>query len=137
MLVGIDREIENRKTSASVAERRMRAIHITEGIYRIPLAWGNAYLLTDGSEAALIDTGLKKERPALRAALQEVGIAESQIKSIFLTHAHTDHAGNTAYFAGRTPQDKAGTERNAKIYLHRDEARYLASPRYGYTPRGF
>jgi glyoxylase-like metal-dependent hydrolase (beta-lactamase superfamily II) len=114
----------------------MRGIHVTEGIYRIPLAWGNAYLLTNGNEAALIDTGLKKDRPALLAALQEVGIAEPQVKSIFLTHAHTDHAGNAAYFAGRSPCDKAGTERNAKIYLHRDEARYLAPPRYGYTPRG-
>lgn len=115
----------------------MRLICVTEGIYRIPLAWGNAYLLTNGKEAALVDTGLKKDRPALETALREAGIEHAQIKSIFLTHAHTDHAGNAAYFAGRSPGDTAGGDRRAKVYLHREEARYFATPRYGYTPRGF
>lgn len=127
----------------------MKAIYVTEGVYRLPLAWGNAFLLTDGREAALIDTGLKKDRSALRAALQEIGIEESQVRAVYLTHAHTDHAGNAAYFAGKDSGSLHSRPREAetnwpepfpcraRIYLHQEEARYLALPRCGYTPTGF
>ena len=108
------------------------------GVYQIGLAWSNVYLLIDenidendeqrkpGSEAALIDTGLQKDRPMLLAALSQLDIRPEQIRTVFLTHAHTDHAGNVAYFAAL----------GADIAMHSDEARYLTPPRTTYCPQG-
>jgi glyoxylase-like metal-dependent hydrolase (beta-lactamase superfamily II) len=110
----------------------MRIQPIVPGVYQISLAWSNAYLLTDGSDAALIDTGLHKDREALRSALQEVGIAEGHVRAVYLTHGHCDHAGNAAYFVGVSPP----TENRADLYAHRDEARTLEPPRQTYVPRG-
>ncbi len=101
---------------------------VVPGVYQIGLAWSNVYLLTGLEEqhAALIDTGLQKDRPMLIAALSKLGIRPEQIKTIFLTHAHTDHAGNAAYFAAL----------GANIAVHSDEACYLTPPRTTYTPSG-
>lgn len=106
----------------------MRVYRIEDGIWQISLAWSNVWLLWEGgnSEAALIDSGLQEDREALRAALQQIGIAEAQVRSVLLTHAHCDHAGNAAYFAGQS----------ATVRLHEDEAPFLSIPRRTYVPHG-
>ena len=108
----------------------MAVKQIVEGVYRISLSWSNVYVLTDGNEAVLIDTGLKQDRSALLAGLQQIGIAETQVTAVLLTHAHCDHAGNVAYFT-RTSGGKA------KLSVHRLEAPYIVFPRQPYTPKGF
>lgn len=102
---------------------------ITTDVFRISLAWSNAYLLLEGDQAALIDTGLRKDRPALLAALQEIGVTEAQVRAVYLTHAHCDHAGNVAYFQRGDAQ--------ARISLHRAEARFLGLPRRSYGSAGW
>ena len=97
--------------------------HPTPNTFFISLSWSNVYLLTAGRQAALIDTGLRRDRPALLAALRSRGIADDQIEAVYLTHGHCDHAGNAAYFA----------ERGAKVWAHRREAPYLALPRRTYA----
>ena len=91
--------------------------------FPIPLSWSNAYLLTEGRRAALIDTGLRRDRETLLAALQAKGFGADEIEAVYLTHGHCDHAGNAAYFA----------ERGAKVSAHRREAPYLALPRRTYA----
>src|SRR5579871_3115385 len=109
--------------------RTMRVTPVGKGIYGISLAWGNAYLLTEGDAAALIDTGLQKDRTDLLQALQQCGIRPEQVQAVYLTHAHCDHAGNAAYFA-RLPHCPP-------IILHRAEAPFLNRPRRTYIPRGW
>lgn len=106
----------------------MRVYRIEQGIWQISLAWSNAWLLWEGagSEAILIDTGLQEDREDLRTAFREIGIDESQIRTVLLTHAHCDHAGNAAYFA----------ERSAIIHLHAAERPFLGLPRRTYVPTG-
>lgn len=99
---------------------------VAKGVFAISLAWSNAYLLLKGSEAALIDTGLRRDRPALLAALRELGVRVEQIRAVYLTHAHCDHAGNAAYFAAQ----------GAHIHLHENEARFLSCPRRTYAQTG-
>ena len=89
----------------------------------IPLSWSNVYLLAEGRRAALIDTGLRRDRNDLLAALQAHGFRDNEIEAVYLTHGHCDHAGNAAYFA----------ERGAKVYAHRREAPYLELPRRTYA----
>lgn len=100
---------------------------VLEGVYRISLAWSNVYLLWAEGRAALIDTGLQRDRPALRKALQELRVDPAQMEAIYLTHGHCDHAGNAACFAATF---------GSKLYAHREEVRYLELPRRSYAPRG-
>lgn len=107
----------------------MNAKHMDNGIARISLAWGNAYVLRDpkgGRDAALIDCGLLKDRPALLAGLRALNIEPADVRTVLLTHAHCDHAGNAAYFANM----------GANIVLHEQEAPYLQLPRRSYAYTG-
>ncbi len=108
---------------------------VGKGVYQISLAWSNAYLLTEGGEAALIDTGLAKDRGRLLEAVRQVGVAPEQIRAAYLTHAHCDHAGNAAYFAGRAR--KGSPTCRAAIYTHQAEAPYLGRPLRTYAPPGW
>ncbi len=102
---------------------------INSNIARISLAWGNAYVLydTDSSKnAALIDCGLQTDRPALLAGLRALGLEPADIQTVLLTHAHCDHAGNAAYFAGL----------GATIVTHEREACFLQLPRRSYAYSG-
>ena len=83
-------------------------------------------MLRDGTDVALIDCGLQKDRSALIAGLAELGIAPGDVRTLLLTHAHCDHAGNAAFFAAQ----------GAEVVTHHDEARFLALPRRSYSYRG-
>jgi glyoxylase-like metal-dependent hydrolase (beta-lactamase superfamily II) len=106
----------------------MRVYRIEEHIWQISLAWSNVWLLWEGgdSEVTLIDTGLHEDAGALRAALHQIGVAEEQVRTVLLTHAHCDHAGNAAAFAARS----------AIVKLHEKELPYLRTPRRTYAPTG-
>lgn len=106
----------------------MRVYPIEPGIWQISLAWSNVWLLWEGgdSDATLIDTGLLEDQTDLQRALQQIGIAEQQIRTVLLTHAHCDHAGNAAYF----------TAQSATVKLHAQELPFLNMPRRTYMPSG-
>ena len=98
-------------------------------IARISLAWGNAYVLydtEDSKNAMLIDCGLQKDRPDLLAGLRALGLEPTDVRTVLLTHAHCDHAGNAAYFAGL----------GANIITHEQEARFLQLPLRSYAYSG-
>ena len=99
---------------------------VAEGVFSISLAWSNAYLLRDGRNAALIDTGLYQERARLLAALSQCGLRQGDLRAVYLTHAHCDHAGNAAYLGAH----------GARLYTHRSEARFLGKPRRTYAQAG-
>ncbi len=84
----------------------MKAEHITGNIYAFPvvlpenpLKWLNCYVIkgAPGQRSLLIDTGFR--RPECFTALTE-GMALMGLKpedtDVFLTHVHSDHAGNAA-----------------------------------------
>jgi glyoxylase-like metal-dependent hydrolase (beta-lactamase superfamily II) len=105
----------------------MQVQEVATGIFEISLAWSNAYLLVEGETAALIDTGLSKDRESLLAALRQVSLTEHAIRAVYLTHGHCDHAGNAAYLAGY----------GAVVHAHKAEARMLGLPRRTYVPTGW
>lgn len=78
---------------------------ITEGIYRIevplegnPLKYTNSYLIVDGGEALLIDTGFNREScyRSIKSALEELKVRDLRV---FCTHSHADHMGLAAKVA--------------------------------------
>ena len=63
-------------------------------IYNLGNRVVNNYLVSlDGGSYVLIDTGYAENYPAFRKRLEKRGISPKEIKYIFLTHAHDDHAG--------------------------------------------
>ena len=58
----------------------------------------NVYLMNCGDGYALIDSGVGLEPEQIEQEIMRDGIRLEQIKYLLLTHFHTDHAGNAAYF---------------------------------------
>lgn len=68
----------------------------------------NVYLLSGGEELALVDAGAGPGEGGILENVRSLGYEPAQIKHIFLTHAHADHAGGTASLAERL---------GARVYL--------------------
>jgi glyoxylase-like metal-dependent hydrolase (beta-lactamase superfamily II) len=100
---------------------------ILPGIFQIDLPWTNAWLLAADGNAVLIDTGTRWDRAAILRAMGEAMPGGFRLRSILLTHAHCDHAGNAAWLAERF---------GAEIRCHAKERPYVATRRT-YIPRGF
>lgn len=92
-------------------------------IYRIdipltgnPLKNLNCYVIQDGAESLVIDTGFRNEEclRTLMEGMAELGISLKHTK-LFVTHLHSDHAGLAQYF------DYPDT----RIYMGQTEHRYL------------
>ena len=69
---------------------------ISTHVYRIPLGAVNAYVIKDGEELTLVDTGYAKQVNKIFRALAKIGHAPEDLKRIILTHSHPDHAGSLA-----------------------------------------
>lgn len=73
---------------------------VAPGVYRVPLPMPNdglravnVYVIDDGDEAVLIDSGweIDDAREMLRAALDELGFRFDQVRRFLITHMHRDH----------------------------------------------
>lgn len=100
-------------------------IHVLDLEYGVPRTTA-AFVLETGEGPALIETGPESTYPMLAKRLGELGYAPEEVRHVFLTHIHLDHAGAAWRFA----------ERGARIYVHprgaqhlRDPSRLLASAR--------
>ena len=76
-----------------------------------------AFLIESGNDLILMETGPHSTLPVLKAAITELGFKMSQIKHVFLTHIHFDHAGAAWCFAP-----------NATIYVHPAGEKHLIDP---------
>jgi glyoxylase-like metal-dependent hydrolase (beta-lactamase superfamily II) len=90
---------------------------IAEGVYRPEgLRASNAYVLVSEGHVALIDTGAGRGRGPIVAEIERLGHSLSELRSIMLTHAHSDHTGGVAELVRRS---------GAQVLAHREEAPYL------------
>ena len=76
---------------------------LTLGLYQV-----NTYLLSNGTEAAIIDPGYEADTILDRAA--QMGLT---IKAILLTHGHFDHVGAVKELVAET---------GCEVYIHAAEA---------------
>lgn len=79
-----------------------------------------AYLLVDGQDLALIETGPSSTLPNLFAAIRQAGYDPAGIRQILLTHIHLDHAGAT----GPLVRDNPGIT----VYVHPFGVPHLIDP---------
>lgn len=78
------------------------------------------YLRTAGEECAFIEAHTAHALPRLLAALKSAGRRPEEVKWIFITHVHLDHAAGASALVGACP--------NATILAHPRAARHLIDP---------
>ncbi|MDW8051516.1 MAG: MBL fold metallo-hydrolase [Armatimonadota bacterium] len=79
-----------------------------------------AYLLDDGSDAALVEVGPTNTAETLLSEVQARGVAVERIRHLMVTHIHLDHAGALGWLMQRLP--------NAVAYVHPVGAPHLVDP---------
>ncbi|MGQ0792500.1 MAG: MBL fold metallo-hydrolase [Deltaproteobacteria bacterium] len=77
-----------------------------------------SYLIETSEGPIIVETGPDSTFPALKRALGDLGYAPADIRHVFVTHIHLDHAGSSWRFA----------EEGAKVYVHPNGAKHLADP---------
>lgn len=79
-----------------------------------------SFLLLGDDSAALIETGPTTCLQSLMGGLDEHGVAPEDVRQVFLTHIHLDHAGASGHLAERLP--------NATFYVHEIGRPHLIDP---------
>ena len=77
-----------------------------------------AFLVVGPGGPLLVETGPQSAHKQLLAGLAEHGYEPEQIKHVFVTHIHLDHAGGAGWWA----------QQGAQIYVHHRGARHLIDP---------
>lgn len=87
----------------------------------------NVYLVIDGEELTLIDTGMPKSAEKIVSYIRKIDWQPSNISTILLTHFHIDHAGSVYELRKLT---------NAKVAVHKEDADFVAGRKPLPTPKG-
>jgi glyoxylase-like metal-dependent hydrolase (beta-lactamase superfamily II) len=66
---------------------------VIDGVLRIGLGFVNAYLVVTDEGLVLVDTGLPRTHAKLQRALGDAKRSIGDIRTVLLTHWHTDHTG--------------------------------------------
>jgi glyoxylase-like metal-dependent hydrolase (beta-lactamase superfamily II) len=97
-------------------------MEIIEGIHRVDeasanMAHANVYLVINGEELTVIDTGTPRNAQKTVEYIQKLGRQSADVKTIILTHFHMDHAGSVKELKDLT---------NAKVAVHAEDADYVS-----------
>jgi glyoxylase-like metal-dependent hydrolase (beta-lactamase superfamily II) len=79
-----------------------------------------AYLLVENGHGAFIDCGTNHSVPRMLAALENTGLAATDVDWLILTHVHLDHAGGAGELIAKLP--------NARLAVHPRGARHMIDP---------
>jgi glyoxylase-like metal-dependent hydrolase (beta-lactamase superfamily II) len=74
----------------------------------------------DGASAALVETGPTNCLQRLTAGLEGHGVSHDDVRQVYLTHVHLDHAGASGHLSEILP--------NATFYVHEVGYPHLADP---------
>jgi glyoxylase-like metal-dependent hydrolase (beta-lactamase superfamily II) len=105
----------------------MKPHEVADGVFRLGTKWANFYLLVDGTEATLIDAGYPRYWPQVREALGDLGLPQSAVSAVVVTHHHVDHVGTAEQCR------RAG----ATVYVHPADAEIVRGGRRSHVPPGF
>ena len=80
----------------------------------------NVYIIRSSGGYTLVDTGVKGEADEIISQIENQGFSLKEIRTIVLTHAHGDHAGNAAVLSERT---------GASVLAHEADAPFIERTR--------
>lgn len=78
------------------------------------------YLMQQGGQVAIIETGTAFTVPHILELLSQRGLGEKDVAYVIPTHVHLDHAGGAGELMARCP--------NAKLVIHPFGARHMIDP---------
>jgi glyoxylase-like metal-dependent hydrolase (beta-lactamase superfamily II) len=78
------------------------------------------YLLVDGGDVAIIETGTSHTVSAIGEALDSLGLSAEAVRYVIPTHVHLDHAGGAGLLMQCYP--------DAQLVVHPRGARHLVDP---------
>src|SRR3954447_6234023 len=70
---------------------------VVDGVLRIGLGFVNAYLVVTDDGLVLVDTGLPRTHAKLEQGIADAQRSIGDIRTVLLTHWHTDHTGGLAH----------------------------------------
>jgi len=96
-----------------------------DGIYTVDAAHvrdqlASIYILQQGDEVAIIDTGTRHSLENIQTTLNHLGIDKNQVKYVIPTHIHLDHAGGAGGLMQLFEQ--------ARLIIHPRGARHMIDP---------
>ncbi len=97
------------ETRASTPEGTFAAYRRLDGAVPGMIAWPNTVLLT-GPEPVIIDPGYQTQGDMLDGALRRRGIAPGDVRTVVMTHLHSDHLSALPQLPGVT-----------EVWVHRAE----------------
>lgn len=81
---------------------------------------GACYLVEDGGELAIIDTGTQHSLPQVLETIAAVGATPEQVRYVMPTHVHLDHAGGAGQLMQTCP--------NATLVVHPKGLPHMIDP---------
>lgn len=100
---------------------------ILNDVYWIDTGMVNCYLVRDGAELCLIDTGMPRAADQLLEAVAEIGAEPGDVTRILLTHADIDHAGGLSACLGATGATPFSSAESAALVAKGQSPRHLPS----------
>jgi glyoxylase-like metal-dependent hydrolase (beta-lactamase superfamily II) len=97
----------------------MLQLEVAPGIHRIEDAYTNWYIVEDGSELTVVDTGTRASWNSFQEALGKMKRDRSDVRAVVLSHGHFDHLG----FA-----ERARTELGVPVFIHEADERLTREP---------
>lgn len=94
-------------------------VYCVDALYIQPQV-ASIYLLRQGDEVAIIETGTFHSLANLLATMAQLGIHDEQVKYVIPTHVHLDHAGGAGAMLRRFKQ--------ARLIVHPLGARHMIDP---------
>ncbi len=96
------------------------SIHTIDTLYTSRPGVAASYLITEGEEAAFVETNTTRALPRLLAALSERGLPPESVRYVIITHVHLDHAGGAGALLDACPR--------ATLLAHPRAVRHLVDP---------
>lgn len=93
----------------------MHPVEVAPGVFHVRGTEVNWYLVQDGTDLTLFDTGYPGDRARVEASVRAIGRRPEDVRAVLLTHAHVDHMG-----AANHLHDRYGTP----VYTDPTEVRH-------------
>ena len=104
------------------------SLEVAPGVYRLGTRWANFYLVVDGGEGLVVDSGYPGYFAKLEALAESLGIGIGAIRTVIVTHHHVDHAGTA-----EAVRSRAG----ATVFVGADDAPIVRGEHPSHPPNGF
>ena len=98
---------------------------VAGGVYRVADGLVNWYLIEEGDELTLVDTGWPRSWPRIEEAINGLGRKARDVRAVVLTHGHPDHLGGA---------EKARQKCEAPVMAYRGEVARVKGEAKGSSP---